>query len=649
MKRDIFSPAEHQIQSSNTYRIPVSSGVTLGATITRPVEVGRFPALVWYDPYRVGMHGQPDDMAVYFAERGYAFVNLHVRGTGNSEGFSVDEYTAAETQDGVDAITWLAEQPWCSGKAGMLGTSYSGFSTLQVAAMAPPALKAIAPAYFTDRRYTDDCHYKGGCLRGYYDMLTYGLSMVVRTSLPPIPSAVGDGWSEIWQERLEKGEPYLLKWLAHQTEDEYWDTGSIVGHYDKIKAAALLIGGWHDGYLNPPLRVFQELESPKRLLMGPWSHMYGHISHCGPRIDIYFELLRWWDYWLKELDNGVMDEPAVQVYEQAFEEPIVNRTHIAGQWRGADDLPSAPVETLYLTDSVTSTQPSTAEGQATVRYLPAACRNGGLWDAGVPFTLPGDQRTDSAHAINFTGRPLDADLSILGMPTFRLYVSADVEVMPVAVRLLEIGADGTSVLVTKGILNLTRRNSLEQPEPLIPGKVTLAEFHMEATCWRFQKGNRISVSINGSDFPNVWPTPQAGHLTVHWGPDTPSQIELPIWEAGQPLAFEYLPSTYPILPFGDKDAPWRVVHDMLEDRYRLQIERGEGEMAVSHRNPAEGWLKSTQVYEESWPGATVKATVMGNLTSDETNFYVNITLNVLFNDAPYFQKRWSETFARILL
>src|SRR5262249_59514742 len=97
------------------------------------------------------------DLARYFAARGYVFVNLHVRGTGNSQGVSRDEYMAEETQDGCDAIAWLAAQPWCSGSVGMLGSSYSGFTCLQVAALAPPALQATPPPYFTDRRYPGHC------------------------------------------------------------------------------------------------------------------------------------------------------------------------------------------------------------------------------------------------------------------------------------------------------------------------------------------------------------------------------------------------------------------------------------------------------------------------------------------------------------
>jgi putative CocE/NonD family hydrolase len=109
-----------------TVRIPTRSGVELGATLTRPRADGRFPALVTYHPYRGAWDGSVGDDARYFAAYGYAFVHLHSRGTGNSDGVSVDEYAAEETQDGYDAVEWLAAQPWCTGKVGMLGASYSG-------------------------------------------------------------------------------------------------------------------------------------------------------------------------------------------------------------------------------------------------------------------------------------------------------------------------------------------------------------------------------------------------------------------------------------------------------------------------------------------------------------------------------------------
>lgn len=152
-KREICSSPDFAIQKSNKYRIPTSSSIVLGATISRPVSDGKFPVLIWNDPYRSGSDGNASGMARYFAERGYAFCYLNSRGTENSEGISIDECMAEETQDSCDAIAWLTGQPWCSGKAGRLSSSCSGFTTLQVAARTPPALKAIAPAYFTDRRF----------------------------------------------------------------------------------------------------------------------------------------------------------------------------------------------------------------------------------------------------------------------------------------------------------------------------------------------------------------------------------------------------------------------------------------------------------------------------------------------------------------
>ncbi len=638
----------YDVETSNRYRIPVSAGFSLGATVTRPLAVGAFPALVWYDPYRSGADGLTTPMADYFGRRGYAFVYLNVRGSGNSAGVNRDEYQAEETQDGCDAIAWLAEQPWCSGSVGMLGASYSGFNTLQVAAQAPTALKAIAPAYFTDRRYTDDCHYKGGCLRGYYDMLTYGLGMVARIGLPPHPEAVGEKWAELWQQRLRENEPYLQKWLENQVENDYWATGSIAGHYHQIQAASLLIGGWHDGYPTPPLRVFEKLRAPKKLLVGPWSHTYPNSSHCGPRIDIHRELLRWWDHWLKGVDNGVEKEPAVQIYEQHFEEPLADRTHIAGSWRMADALPADPAQIFYVNGDALQGDTPVQQHAASVPYLPAACRNGGLWDAGVAFTLPGDQRADSALAINSANQALKTDLCIFGNPSFSLFISADVEVVPVAARLLDIAPDGTTVLVTKGLINATRRNGMDKPLALVPGEITKVAFHMEATAWRFTKGHRIGLSVNGSDFPNVWPTPQAGHLTLHWGPEHPSQIALPVWDGGSDPAFAFQPSPDPPRATGSGQTPWQVVHDVLEDRYRLVLD-GLGEMVVSQRDPARAWINAQKAATVAWPGLDVRSEASGSLSSDEHTFTLQLSLHVYANDQLHFHKSWSYSTPRNLL
>ena len=643
------SPAVYETETDFTARIPTRSGIELGATVTRPRTQERCPALVWYDPYRAAWNGGAGGHAAYFAPRGYAFVHLHVRGTGNSAGVSRDEYMAEETQDGYDAVQWLAEQPWCNGNIGMLGSSYSGFTTLQLAALAPSALKAIAPAYFTDRRYTDDCHYKGGCLRGYYDTLHYGLWMVGRNALPPHPLAVGEKWASLWQQRLEENEPYLLKWLAHPMEDDYWAQGSVIGHYDKIEAACLLIGGWHDGYPNPPLRTFRAIQAPKRLLMGPWSHTLPHASHCGPRIDYHFELLRWWDRWLKGIENGAESEPRVMVYVQEFEEPIQDRSRIAGGWFAADDLPDEAAQTWHLAPGALRSTAAAQAGVDRFRYLPGASRYSGIWDGGMAFCLPGDQRRDEVYALNYTSEPLPEDLVIFGQPAVQLTVSADVPVMPFACRLSEVAADGTSVLATKGILNATRRHGMESAEPLEPGVPAPLAFELEATAWRFRKGNRIRLSIDGSDFPNIWPTPYRGTGAVHRGPGVQASLHLPVWSQPEGLPFEFSPSPHPASSTGSGSdpAPWRVLHDVLEDRYHFQF--GSGEFVISNRDPAVAYTRCVSVSDAGWEGFQCRAEAACSLRSDAKAFHITLSLNVYVNDALHFQRRWCQSTERALL
>jgi uncharacterized protein len=149
----------------------VRDGTRLSARIWLPEEASAgnpVPALLEYLPYR-----KSDTTAVrdaqrhpWYAAHGYASVRVDLRGSGDSEGVLLDEYTAVELADGVDVIGWLAAQPWCSGRVGMFGISWGGFNSLQIAALRPPALKAIVTVCSTDDRYADDVHYFGGAVLG---------------------------------------------------------------------------------------------------------------------------------------------------------------------------------------------------------------------------------------------------------------------------------------------------------------------------------------------------------------------------------------------------------------------------------------------------------------------------------------------------
>ena len=170
-----------------------------------------------------------------------------MRGTGGSDCVNTDEYVPQEQEDGFDAVEWLAKQEYSNGCVGMFGSSYGGFTAVQVAMNRPPHLKAIAPMYATDDRYTDDCHYSpGGNMRMYYDVGTYGGNMVAMNALPPVPELAGANWAEQWKSRLERNEPYLLKWMRHQTDGPYWRPASLRPGYERIECPVFLIaGGWN--------------------------------------------------------------------------------------------------------------------------------------------------------------------------------------------------------------------------------------------------------------------------------------------------------------------------------------------------------------------------------------------------------------------
>src|SRR5580704_979485 len=230
-------PPKYKARVESGIRIPVRDGTRLSARVVRPDAQGRFPAVIVYHPYRKDDFAF-DQVAIhhYLAERGLAGVQLDVRGTGSSEGFCTDEYLPVEQQDGYDAVEWLAAQAWCNGSVGMWGSSYSGFTALQVAMNRPPHLKAIFPMDATDDRYSDDCHYtQGGSLRMYYDVGFYGGFMVALNALPPLETEAGERWAEQWRERLERSRPFHLQWLRHQVDSEYWRGASLRPNYDRIR------------------------------------------------------------------------------------------------------------------------------------------------------------------------------------------------------------------------------------------------------------------------------------------------------------------------------------------------------------------------------------------------------------------------------
>ena len=142
------------------------------------------PVILTYIPYRKDDLAPFTGMQYFWAQHGFIGARIDCRGTGSSEGINDDEYRTIEQQDGFDSIEWIGDQNWCDGKIAMTGGSYRGFTCVQIAALAPPHLVTIIPWNFTDDRYTDDCHYRGGAWRCYYDIGSYVCSMVGMNQQP---------------------------------------------------------------------------------------------------------------------------------------------------------------------------------------------------------------------------------------------------------------------------------------------------------------------------------------------------------------------------------------------------------------------------------------------------------------------------------
>lgn len=651
--------------------IPTRDGTRLSANLFLPATDRPVPCVVEYTPYRKDdLRGAARDFGhFYFAERGIASVQLDVRGTGDSDGFVIDEYQYPQEQlDGYDALQWLAAQPWCNGRTGLWGTSYAGFTALQIAQIQPPSLGAIAPMYATDDRFTDDMHYRGGALDGWSVIGSYALGMVSRNALPPYAELAGENWRALWELRLEKNTPWLIRWIEEQFDGPYWRS-TLARMYDKVQVPTLVIGGWADFYVNASLRWMEHLTVPKKLIMGPWPHTPPDVATPGPQIDFLHEITRWWKQWLCGEETGIAKEPPVTVYIQSYRRPDAPTAEAPGVWRFEETLPPKrmkPREWFLGAKGDLGSSPPVADHVTKREYVPFA----GFADLGFGGGRVGwgAQGANEAFSIVYTSKPLAQDVEILGFPRATVHFSTTAEVAQVAVRLCDVAPDGASTLVCKGLLNATRRNGMDRADPLTPGEIYRLEIELDAVSWIFPKGHSIRLAISGADFPEVWPSPHPAVLHVYAGSTYPSSLTLPVVGAApQRSAPSLLPPAKRRSQFvhSSETPKTSVAYDIsgramiarreLKESIRhpdgVTVVTGENrtEMRVSATNPADavatGWdcktLRRTVLEVES--------TATAELKSDATTFTLNLALEVTINGSPYWSRRWNRTIPRLLL
>ncbi|WP_209427085.1 CocE/NonD family hydrolase [Pararhodobacter sp. SW119] len=507
--------------------IEMRDGTRLAARIWLPPDAATrpVPAILEYLPYRRrdGTLARDELTHAWLARNGYAGVRVDIRGNGDSDGFMADEYSDLELDDGVQVIEWLAAQPWCTGAVGMIGISWGGFNGLQIAQLAPPALKAAVTICFTDDRYADDIHYMGGCL--LTENMLWSQQMLAYSSRPPDPAIVGDDWQQIWRERLE-AQPLLIEtWLTHQRRDAYWRRASVCEDLSAVKAAILAVGGWADAYSNAVPRVLAGLSSPVAGLVGPWAHKYPNVAWPDPAIGFLAEVKAWFDRYLKGADV-----PAAQGYRMYMldsEPPARRMLARKGQWIAEPAWPSRRIGTHRLHLSETGLGDAAGDTPLTVANPQTVGLTGQRFCPGMRSLdeLAGDQAPDDAQCLTLDTAPLDAAWDIVGAARLRLRLTPDQATGFVVARLCDLRPDGTVALITLGALNLTHRAGHDRVDPLIPGAPVEVDVQLNDIAYRLPAGHRLRLALSTAYWPMLWPS--AAPLSLQVDP-AGSHLDLPL-------------------------------------------------------------------------------------------------------------------------
>ena len=667
------SEAKYKVRIIPDVRVPMRDGVELAVKITRPDAEGRFPGIMEYNPYRRIAKPLPDyndeypPPVPYLAERGYVIVQFDVRGTGNSGGHSTDIYSDEERQDAYEMVEWIARQPWCTGKVGMLGKSYSAVVQWQVAVQNPPALKAIVVRSANHDVYTDWTN-PGGAIRPYM-FESYGPLMTAYNFAPPDIDIVGAKWSEIWRERLDESAPWSIGYIENILHGPYWQRRSLQPGYDRVKCAVFVVGGWADWYATPLLKAFSNLNVPKKAWVGPWGHYYPEekLALPGPRVDGRYEYLKWFDYWLKDLDTGVMDEPPVTLFIRKYKEPAPIYLEENGFWRNESTWPLARANNTpmyFQPDGELGTEApeEASDTYDSYEYHPAVGIAAGRHGRGniTPWAMPLDQRIDEAYSLSYTTAPLEEDTEVTGEPEATLYVSSSADTAYFAVKLCDVAPDGASKLVTDGGLLATHRDSHTDPKALDPGRVYELKFELKSTAYIFEKGHRIRVNVTSSDFQNAWPAGKPAVNAVYRGARQSSHLTLPIVPEQNPKlpAPGFKPSPHPEPKLEDVPRP---EHTVTQDLVNLTTTssfnspsgtpvRGinRSSFTVSHRDPAEAVIRSSYEFPVPLLNSEVNVSAQSTLASDKAAYHHMVEVDITVNGMRHFNKSWSVTVPRKL-
>jgi putative CocE/NonD family hydrolase len=568
-------------------------GVTLYADVFRPDTHGRFPVIVVRLPYNKDIFGEDTERGFghYFARRGYVVVLQDTRGRFKSEG---EFYPLVdEPNDGYDTIEWAAGLPWSNGRVGTTGQSYYAASQYLLTPTAPPHLVASVPISAPSDWRESWIYHTGGVFELGW-LLPYTIGMAANTAIrldrveefrriltdvgldssiltfeqvtrtPIKPEAYRRLPIEAWGETLQEVAPYFRDYFKYPDDGPYWWQINQRRKLHQVTVPNWHISSWYDIFLEGALYEYQALREQaatpearrgQKLLIGPWPHLgrprpYTYPNTAagdrdfGPEAAIELQdlTLRWFDYWLKGIENGVMDEPPVTVFVMGD-----------NVWRQEEQWPLARVRytQYYLhsdgnaaTTEAGALSPAPPVDEPPDRYTydpmdPTPSRGGNtLYIAKGAF----DQREVESRpdVLTYTSAPLAQDLEVTGPQVVKLFASTSAPDTDFAAKLVDVRPDGYAVNVQDGIIRGRYRLSATNPSPLTPGEVYELTIDLCATSYVFKAGHRVRLDIASANFPrfdrnlNVWQHPlsategQAAEQTVFHDAARPSHIVLPV-------------------------------------------------------------------------------------------------------------------------
>ena len=580
MSSAAVSQPKYETAFEKNLEMPMRDGTILRADITRPDGEGPFPTLIERTPYnKDGASENAIGSPEFFAKRGYAVVIQDVRGRFASDGdfYPFKDDGAGVLRDGYDTVEWLAAQSWCDGNVGMIGGSYSGSTQYRAALSRPPHLKALFVRE-SSADYQREWVYRDGAFELGFS--THWAHTVTETNLDHLAEGEElERQKKILRTVREDMEDWLAKlplypcpfleglsdwhnvWLDHPEAGPYWSQLNIEGFHDQTETPAYHQGAWFDIFLAGTLKNYlgmkrtartEEARRGQKLVIGPWIHGSANIGkHVVGEFDFgadaakdFNEMrLPWFDYWLKGIDSGVMDEPPVRIF-------VMGRN----EWRDEEDwpLPDTRYTDFYLrsgssgsiespNDGTLSTDPPPeSEKPDTYSYDPdQPVPNLGGNTLGISDGVI-DQRPVDEICLTYTSEPLREELEVTGPVKAVLYAASSAPDTDWVVRLTDVHADGYSRPVCDGILRARYRDSFAKPELLEPGTVYRFEIDLWATSNVFLEGHRLRVVVTSSSFPRFdrnlntggpihkEATGQVARNTVVHNSGCPSHIVLPV-------------------------------------------------------------------------------------------------------------------------